>query len=68
MTDQMRIFELFHYLDIIQFDVEVLVDRLEDTSYGDVVLQLDRHLMIDEGFEEADERAQKSESGVASAM
>lgn len=49
----MRILELIHHLDVVELDVEVLVDTLEDAADADVVFELDGHLVVDEGFEEA---------------
>lgn len=49
----MRIFELLDDLYVIQLDVEVLVDTLQHAPDLNVVLQLDRHLVVDERFEKA---------------
>lgn len=49
----MRILELLEHLDVVELDVEVLVDALEDAADLDVVLELDRDLVVDEGLEEA---------------
>lgn len=49
----MRILQLFGHLDLIQLDVEVLIHRLERAADRDVVFELDRHLLIDQGLEEA---------------
>lgn len=49
----MRILELLHDLDVVELDVEVLVDALEHAADLYVVLELDRDLVVDEGFEEA---------------
>jgi hypothetical protein len=48
-----RIFDLLEHLDVVELDVEVLVDALEDAADLDVVFELDRDLVVDEGFEEA---------------
>lgn len=52
-TYQMRVLELLDDLDVVELDVEELVDALERATNGDVVLELDRHFMVDEGLEEA---------------
>lgn len=49
----MGILELLHHRDAVELDVEVLVDTLEDAADLDVVLELDRDLVVDEGLEEA---------------
>lgn len=49
----MRVLQLLHDRDIVQLDVEVLVHALQRAAHRDVVLELHRHLMIDESFEEA---------------
>lgn len=49
----MRVFDLFCDLNIIQLDVQELVDRFEGSAYRNVVLKLDRDLVVDKGFEEA---------------
>lgn len=49
----MRVLELLDDLDVVELDVEVLVDALEDAADLDVVLELDRDLVVDEGLEEA---------------
>ena len=48
----MRVLELLYDLDVVELDIEVLVDALERPADLDVVLELHRHLMVDEGFEE----------------
>lgn len=50
---QVRVLELLDDLDVVQLDVEELVDALEHAPDLDVVLELDRDLVVDEGFEEA---------------
>ena len=47
----MRVFELFYNRNIVKFDIEKLVNGLEGSSYRDIVLELNRDLMIYEGFE-----------------
>jgi hypothetical protein len=49
----MGVLELVNYLDVVKLNVEVLVDALERAADADVVLELDRHLVVDEGLEEA---------------
>ena len=49
----MRVLELLDDLDVVELDIEVLVDALEDAADLDVVFELDRDLVVDEGFEEA---------------
>ncbi len=49
----MRVLDLLEHLDVVEFDVEVLVDALEDAADLDVVLELDGDLVVDQGFEEA---------------
>ena len=49
----MRIFDLIHHFNIIELDVQELIDGFEGAADGDVILELDRDLMVDEGFEEA---------------
>lgn len=49
----MGVLELLDNLDIVELDVEVLVHALEDALELDVVLELDRDLVVDEGLEEA---------------
>lgn len=49
----MGVLELLDDLDVVELDIEVLVDALEDAADLDVVFELDRDLVVDEGFEEA---------------
>jgi hypothetical protein len=49
----MRVLDLLQNLNIVELDVEVLVDALEDTTDLDIILELDRDLVVDEGFEKA---------------
>lgn len=49
----MWVLKLLHHRDILQLDVEVLVDALESAADLDIVLELDRDLVVDEGLEEA---------------
>ena len=50
---QVRVFQFLDDLDIVELDVEELIDRLERASDLNIVLQLDRHLVVDEGLEKA---------------
>lgn len=50
---QVRVLELLDDLDVVELDVEELVDALEHAADLNVVLELDRDLVVDEGFEEA---------------
>lgn len=52
-THHVGILELLEHLDVVELDVEVLIDALEDAADLDVVLELDRDLVVDEGLEEA---------------
>jgi len=52
-THHVWILELVEDGNVIELDVEVLVDALEDAADLDVVLELDRDLLVDEGFKEA---------------
>jgi hypothetical protein len=47
------VLELLDNLDVVELDVEILVHALEDALELDVVLELDRDLVVDEGLEEA---------------
>lgn len=52
----MRIFDFLHNLYIVQLYVQVLIHRFENAADLDIVFELDRHLVVDEGFEEAEEQ------------
>ncbi|CAG8953797.1 hypothetical protein HYFRA_00006689 [Hymenoscyphus fraxineus] len=52
-TDQMGILQFLHYLYVVEFDVEVLVDGLQHALDLDVVLELDGDFMVYQGLEEA---------------
>lgn len=52
---QMGVLEIVDDPDVVELDVEVLVNALEDTADLDVVLELDGHLVVDEGLEETGE-------------
>jgi hypothetical protein len=49
----MRIFQLLHHLYIIEFNIEVLVDRFQGSANLDIVLELDGDFVVDQGLEEA---------------
>lgn len=49
----MGVLEFLHDLDIVELDVKVLVNTLKDTTELDIVLELDRDLMVDEGLKKA---------------
>lgn len=52
-TNQMRVFQLFKYRDVVKLDVEKLVDGFQRAGDGDVVFELHGDRMVDEGLEEA---------------
>lgn len=49
----MRVLDLFHNLNIIELDVEILIDRLQRATDADVIFELDGYLVVDECLEEA---------------
>jgi len=51
----MRVFEFFDDTYIVQLNVQILIHALESSTNGDVVLQLDCYLGVDQSFEEAKE-------------
>lgn len=51
-THQMRVLQLLHDRYVIQLNVEVLVYALERSLELDVVFELHRDFMVNEGFEE----------------
>lgn len=53
VTDHVGVLELLEHLDVVELDVEVLVDALEDAADLDVVLELDRDLVVNERLKEA---------------
>lgn len=55
-TYKMRVLELLDDLDVVELDVEVLVHALQRAADLDVVLELDRDLVVDERFEETARR------------
>jgi hypothetical protein len=52
----MRVLDFLDYIDVVKFDIEVLVHRLESSPYLDIILQLNGHLVVHQGLEEAVER------------
>lgn len=53
VTDQVWILQLLHHLYIIEFDIEILVHRLQGPADLYIVLELDCYFVIDQGFEKA---------------
>lgn len=53
----MWVLDLLDDLDVVQLDVEVLIDALERAPDLDVVLELDRDLVVNERLEEAGDGA-----------
>lgn len=53
VTYQVWVLELLDDLNLVELDVEVLVDALERAADLDIVLELDRDLVVDERLEEA---------------
>lgn len=51
---QVRVLEVVLHRDLLELDVQVLVDGLEGAGDFDVIFELDRDLLVDEGFEEAE--------------
>lgn len=49
----MRVFVQIQDFDVIQLDVEVLVDRLQDSTDANVILELNGDGLVGEGLEEA---------------
>ena len=49
----MRVLQLLDNLNVIEFDVEVLVHGLEYAADRDIILQLHCHLLIHQRLEEA---------------
>jgi hypothetical protein len=48
----MRILQLIQHTNILQLDIQELVHALERTPDRDVILEFDRHFVVNEGFEE----------------
>lgn len=53
VTHQVGVLVLVGDVDIVEFQVEKLIDALKGAANRDIVLQLDRDLLVDEGLEEA---------------
>lgn len=53
LTDQMWVFQVLNHLDFIELNIEVLIDRLEDTADLDIVLEFDSDFVVHQGLEEA---------------
>lgn len=49
----MRVLCQVQHLDVVELDVEVLIDRLQDSTDADVILELDGDGLVGEGLEEA---------------
>lgn len=49
----MWVLQLFYHGDVIEFDVEVLIDRFQGSTDLDVVLELDGNLVVHQSLEEA---------------
>lgn len=47
----MRVLLLVQHSDVVQLDVEELINRLQCTNDGQVVLELDSHFLIRQGLE-----------------
>jgi hypothetical protein len=47
-----RVLVEVQHFDIIQLDVQVLIDRLEDSTDADVILKLDGNRLVGKGLEE----------------
>jgi hypothetical protein len=48
-----RVLDQVQYFDIVELDVQVLVDRLQDTTDADVVLELNGDRLVGQSLEEA---------------
>lgn len=49
----MRVLVEVEHFDIVQLDVQVLIDRLEDSADANVILKLNSDRLIGKGLEEA---------------
>lgn len=49
----MRILVEVQHFDIVQLDVQILIDRLQDSADADVILKLDSDRLVGKGLEEA---------------
>jgi hypothetical protein len=48
-----RVFNKVQHFDIVELDVQILVDRLQDPTNADVVLELNGDSLVCQGLEEA---------------
>lgn len=48
----MRVLVEVEHFDIVQLNVQVLIDRLEDTADADVIFKLDSDRLVGQGLEE----------------
>jgi hypothetical protein len=48
-----RVFNEVQYFDIVELDVQVLVDRLQDPTNADVILELNGDSLVCQSLEEA---------------
>lgn len=49
----MRIPDLFHYVYVVELDVQVLIDAFQGAADGNVVLEFNGNFVVDEGLEKA---------------
>ena len=49
----MRVLGQVQYFDVVEFDVEVLVDRFQDSTNTDVILKLNGDSLVSQSLEEA---------------
>lgn len=49
----MRVLVEVQHFDIVQLDVQVLIDRLQDSADADIILKLDSDRLVGKGLEEA---------------
>jgi hypothetical protein len=49
----MGVFEILNHLYVIEFDIEVLVNGFQGAADLNIVLELHRDFMVDQGLEEA---------------
>jgi hypothetical protein len=47
------VFDQVQHFDIIKLNIQVLIDRLEDTTDADIVLEFNGDRLVGQGFEEA---------------
>lgn len=51
-----RVFRLVNNFDVIELNIQELVDRYQNSSDSEIVLELDGHLLVNEGLEEGIEK------------